>query len=42
MKVEGEYTFDAPQPLVWEALQNPDVLGSNPPWWRRDRGNRRK
>lgn len=28
MKVEGEYTFDAPQDLVWEAVQDPDVLGS--------------
>ncbi len=28
MKLEGEYIFDAPQNIVWEAVQNPDVLGS--------------
>ncbi len=28
MKVAGEYTFDAPQELVWEALQDPQVLAS--------------
>ncbi|MDQ4078910.1 MAG: carbon monoxide dehydrogenase subunit G [Chloroflexota bacterium] len=28
MEVVGEYTFDAPQEVVWEALQDPDVLGS--------------
>lgn len=28
MKLEGEYTFEAPQHIVWEAVQNPDVLGS--------------
>lgn len=28
MDVAGEYTFDAPQNLVWEALHNPQVLGS--------------
>jgi carbon monoxide dehydrogenase subunit G len=28
MDVSGEYTFDAPQELVWEALQDPDVLAS--------------
>lgn len=28
MEVAGEYTFDAPQSLVWEALQNPQILGS--------------
>jgi carbon monoxide dehydrogenase subunit G len=28
MKVAGEYLFDAPQALVWEALQDPDVLAS--------------
>ncbi|MCA9900024.1 MAG: carbon monoxide dehydrogenase subunit G [Ardenticatenaceae bacterium] len=28
MDVSGEYTFDAPQKLVWEALQDPDVLAS--------------
>ena len=28
MKIDGEYTFDAPQELVWQALRDPDVLGS--------------
>lgn len=28
MDIQGEYTFDAPQALVWEALQDPNVLGS--------------
>lgn len=28
MNVEGEYTFEAPQELVWEALLDPDVLAS--------------
>ena len=28
MKVEGTYTFEAPQQAVWEALQNPTVLTS--------------
>lgn len=28
MKVEGTYTFEAPQQTVWEALQNPTVLTS--------------
>ncbi len=28
MEISGEYTFDAPQELVWEALQDPDVLAS--------------
>lgn len=28
MQVGGEYTFDAPQPLVWNALQDPNILGS--------------
>jgi len=28
MKLQGEYTFDAPQDIVWEALQDPNVLGS--------------
>lgn len=27
MKVAGEYTFDAPQQMVWDAVQDPDVLG---------------
>lgn len=31
MKVSGEYTFDAPQDLVWEALQDPDVLSNAMP-----------
>ncbi len=26
MKVEGTYTFDAPQQAVWDALQDPDML----------------
>jgi carbon monoxide dehydrogenase subunit G len=26
--IEGDYTFDAPQALVWQAIQDPDVLGS--------------
>src|SRR5690242_13259622 len=28
MEISGDYVFDAPQPLVWEALQDPNVLGS--------------
>lgn len=28
MDVNGEYTFDAPQGLTWEALQDPEVLAS--------------
>lgn len=28
MDLAGEYLFDAPQDLVWEAVQDPDVLGS--------------
>lgn len=28
MEVAGEYTFDASQDLVWEALHDPNVLGS--------------
>src|SRR5689334_25090811 len=28
MDVSGEYTFDAPQSLVWESLLDPNVLGS--------------
>ncbi|MEM7349030.1 MAG: SRPBCC domain-containing protein, partial [Chloroflexota bacterium] len=28
MKVAGEYTFDAPQDVVWEALQDPEVLAA--------------
>ena len=28
MDIGGEYTFDAPQDLVWQALQDPDVLTS--------------
>lgn len=28
MEISGEYTFDAPQDLVWQALQDPQVLAS--------------
>jgi carbon monoxide dehydrogenase subunit G len=28
MQIAGEYTFDAPQELVWKALRDPDVLAS--------------
>ena len=28
MQITGEYIFDAPQTLVWQALQDPDVLAS--------------
>jgi carbon monoxide dehydrogenase subunit G len=28
MDISGDYVFDAPQELVWKALQDPDVLGS--------------
>ena len=28
MKVAGEYTFDAPQDVVWDALQDPEVLAA--------------
>lgn len=28
MEVRGDYTFDAPQQLTWEALQDPEVLAS--------------
>lgn len=28
MELTGEYTFDAPQDLVWQALQDPQVLAS--------------
>ena len=28
MDISGDYTFDAPQPMVWKALQDPNVLGS--------------
>lgn len=31
MDISGEYTFDAPQDLVWEALQDPDVLSNAMP-----------
>ena len=27
MKLAGEYTFDAPQQMVWDAVRDPDVLG---------------
>ncbi|MFK7804674.1 MAG: carbon monoxide dehydrogenase subunit G [Anaerolineae bacterium] len=28
MKIDGEYTFDAPRALVWDALQDPEVLAT--------------
>ena len=28
MDIAGDYTFDAPQDLVWEAMRDPDVLSS--------------
>ncbi|MBC7815034.1 MAG: carbon monoxide dehydrogenase subunit G [Burkholderiales bacterium] len=28
MDIAGDYVFDAPQQLVWDALQDPNVLGS--------------
>lgn len=28
MKIDGEYTFDAPRNLVWDALQDPAVLAT--------------
>jgi carbon monoxide dehydrogenase subunit G len=28
VQVSGEYTFDAPQDIVWTALQDPNILGS--------------
>jgi carbon monoxide dehydrogenase subunit G len=28
MEIAGEYTFEAPQELVWRALQDPEVLAS--------------
>jgi carbon monoxide dehydrogenase subunit G len=28
MDIAGNYTFDAPQKMVWDALQDPNVLGS--------------
>lgn len=31
MEISGEYTFDAPQELVWAALQDPDVLSNAMP-----------
>ena len=27
MKIAGEYIFDAPKQMVWDALRDPDVLG---------------
>lgn len=27
MKLDGSYTFDAPQQMVWDAIRDPDVLG---------------
>lgn len=31
MEISGEYTFDAPQDLVWAALQDPEVLSNAMP-----------
>jgi carbon monoxide dehydrogenase subunit G len=31
MEISGEYIFDAPQDLVWEALQDPEVLSNAMP-----------
>ncbi len=28
MEISGDYTFDAPQEMVWQALLNPEVLSS--------------
>ncbi len=28
MEINGEYTFDAPRDIVWNAVRDPDVLGS--------------
>jgi carbon monoxide dehydrogenase subunit G len=28
MQIAGEYTFDAPQEMVWKALRDPEVLGT--------------
>jgi uncharacterized protein len=28
MEIAGDYTFDIPQDVVWEALQDPNVLGA--------------
>jgi carbon monoxide dehydrogenase subunit G len=28
MELKGDYTFDAPQSMVWAAVQDPEVLGS--------------
>lgn len=28
MQIQGEYTFEAPQEMVWRALRDPEVLGS--------------
>lgn len=28
MNITGEYVFDAPQEMVWDAVRDPDVLGS--------------
>lgn len=28
MDISGEYTFDAPKQMVWDAVRDPDVLGS--------------
>lgn len=31
MKLSGEYVFDAPQEVVWEGLQDPEVLAATMP-----------
>ncbi|MEM7347089.1 MAG: carbon monoxide dehydrogenase subunit G [Chloroflexota bacterium] len=31
MKLEGTYTFDAPQDIVWKALQDPEILANTLP-----------
>lgn len=31
MKIVGSYEFNAPRPLVWEMLFDPDVLGRSMP-----------
>lgn len=35
MDIAGDYTFDAPQKMVWDALQDPHVLGSIMPGGKR-------
>lgn len=31
MKIEGNYTFDAPEKIVWESLLDPDILANTLP-----------